>query len=242
MRNYLLGLVFVAVFGSSSAFAGPAVNNWTGLYVGAHVGGLWGDVDVTDNAADGVPPGPFPYSINGVFGGGTVGYNWQHQSLLIGIEGDLGYMDPDGEGRIPSSTPPNYQALTLDSGLYADITARLGVTFDHTLVYAKGGYAYFDGEAMQATTKPGYAPTGTDSFSGWVLGGGVEHFIAPNLSIKAEYLHFEFDTESGYQTSTIADPPTPIGYRFYNWHDVDMDTVKVGINYHFNAPEPAPLK
>ncbi|MBZ0211232.1 MAG: outer membrane beta-barrel protein [Hyphomicrobium sp.] len=194
-----------------------------------------------NNAADGVPPGPFDYSFDSVFGGGTVGYNWQHKSLLIGIEGDVGYMDPDGEGRIPSSTPPNYQALTLDSGLYADITARLGVTFDRTLVYAKGGYAYYDGEAMQATTKPGYVPTGTDSLSGWVLGGGVEHFFAPNLSLKAEYLHFDFDTESGYQTN-VGDLSSPIGYRFYNWHDVEIDTVKVGINYHFNAPEPAPLK
>ena len=47
---------------------------WTGLYLGAHVGGVWGDVDVTDDIDDGVPPGPFGYSVDCAFGGGTAGY------------------------------------------------------------------------------------------------------------------------------------------------------------------------
>ena len=217
--------------------------DFNGGYLGAHLGGAWGDVEVRDDGSQGVNPGPFNYDIDGVFGGGTAGYNWQYKSLLIGIEGDLGYINIDGEGRIPSAAPsPDYQALTLDSGLYADITARLGVTFGDTLIYGKGGWAYYDGEAKQATTKTTYSKTGTDSFSGWVLGGGVEHFFSPNLSLKAEYLHFEFDTELGYQTSLVNDPPTPAGTRFPNWHDVEVDTVKVGINYHFNEPAMAPLK
>jgi outer membrane immunogenic protein len=236
--------VLSAAFGAVVLLVTPVqAGDFNGGYLGAHVGGAWGDVEVK-NDSPGVNPGPFNYNLDAsFFGGGTAGYNWQHQSFLIGIEGDIGYLDPQGEGRIPSAAPsPNYQALTLDSGFYADITARLGVTFDRTLVYAKGGYAYFDGEAMQATTKLGYAPTPTDGFSGWVLGGGIEHFIAPNLSLKAEYLHFDFGTEHGYQTATLPDPPTPVGFRFDNYHDVEIDTVKVGINYHFNAPERVPLK
>ena len=63
--------------------------------------------------------------------------------------------------------------------------------------------------------------------------------IARNWSIKAEYLHFDFDTEKGNQTS-VTDPP--IGFVYEDLHDVQVDTVKVGINYHFNAPAPAPLK
>ena len=75
------------------------------------------------------------------------------------------------------------------------MTARSGVTFGETLVYGKGGWAYYEGEAKQATTRIEYSKTGTGSLSGWVLGGGVEHFVTPNLSLKAEYLHFDFGTE-----------------------------------------------
>ena len=232
MRKCLLGLAFIAI-GSTSALAKPVVYNWTGGYIGAHIGGVWGDVDVKDDIKDGVLPGPFGYSVDGVFGGGTAGYNLQFDNFVIGIEGDLGFIDPNGSGIIPSSNPIYHQDITLDSGLYGDITGRLGVTFDGLLIYAKGGFAFFDGEAKQATTKPGYAPTGTDTFSGWTLGGGAEYFLTRSISLKAEYLHFEFGTQRAYQTTTVADPPTPVGYQFNNWHDVSFDSVKAGIAYHF---------
>jgi len=70
------GLAFIAI-GSTSALAKPVVYNWTGGYIGAHIGGVWGDVDVKDDIKDGVLPGPFGYSVDGVFGGGTAGYNLQ---------------------------------------------------------------------------------------------------------------------------------------------------------------------
>jgi outer membrane immunogenic protein len=239
MRRYLVAFAFLAV--TSAAQAG----DFNGGYLGAHIGGAWGDVQVRDNPADaGINPGPFNYDLDASFlGGATAGYNWTYQSFLIGIEGDLGYIDPEGEGRIPSAAPsPHYQALTVDSGFYADITARLGVTFGGTLLYGKGGWAYSDGEAKQATTRAEYSKQGTGSLQGWVLGGGVEHYLTSNLSIKAEYLHFDFDTEEGSQTSLVADPPTPAGYVFRNWHDVEIDTVKVGLNYHFGGRDPVPLK
>ena len=65
MRMCLLGVAFIAM-GSGSAFAKPVVYNWNGFYVGAHAGGVWGDVSVTDDITDGVPPGPFGYSVSGV--------------------------------------------------------------------------------------------------------------------------------------------------------------------------------
>jgi outer membrane immunogenic protein len=189
---------------------------------------------VKDNAKDGVDPGPFDYSPSGAFGGATAGYNIQRDRLVFGIEGDIGYMDLEGTGIIGSTHAGHHQDLTLDGGVYGDITGRIGVLITPaTLVYGKGGFAFYDGEATQATTNPGYAPTGTDTFTGWVAGGGVEHFIAPNLSIKVEYLHFDFGTQEGYQTALVADPPTAAGYKFRNWTDLTAESVKVGIAYHF---------
>jgi outer membrane immunogenic protein len=204
--------------------------NWTGLYVGAHAGYAWGDVDVRDTNG-GVLPGPFSYDAKGLFGGATAGYNWQLGKVVAGVEADLGYMDLSGSGIIPSSVPTAHQDITLDGGLYGDLTARLGfIPLERTMVYAKGGVAIYGGEARQKTTNPGYVTHGTDMFVGWVAGGGVEHFVTDKISIKAEYLHFDFGHQGGDQTS-ISDPP--VGFVYRNATEVTADTIKVGVAFHF---------
>jgi outer membrane immunogenic protein len=231
MRTDALSYCYVHSTGSGLA-------NWSGLYLGAHAGGAWGDVDVTDTTG-GVTPGPFNYDVNGAFGGGTVGFNVQMSSIVVGLEGDLGYMDASGSGIIPSSNPAAHQDITLDGGFYAVAAGRVGLAFGGTLIYGKGGWAFYDGEAGQKTTNPGYVTHPTGAFSGRVYGGGIEHMIDRNWSVKAEYLHFDFDTEEGDQTS-VSDPP--IGFVYKNVNDVEVDTVKVGFNYHFDRQEPVPLK
>ena len=76
--------------------------DFNGAYLGAHAGGAWGDVEVRDTTG-GVTPGPFSYDVDGAFGGGTIGYNFQFSNVVLGVEGDLGYMDASGGGVIPSS-------------------------------------------------------------------------------------------------------------------------------------------
>jgi outer membrane immunogenic protein len=89
MRKYFTAFAFLAAIGTAQA------GDFNGGYIGAHVGGAWGDVQVRDNPNDGVNPGPFNYDLDASFiGGATAGYNWTYQSFLIGIEGDLGYIDP----------------------------------------------------------------------------------------------------------------------------------------------------
>lgn len=231
----LLATALMGLAGSASA----QDRVWSGPYVGAHVGYGWGNVDVTDTNG-GVTPGPFNYNTQNIFGGGTVGFNLQIERVVIGVESDLGYMNVDGAGTIPSSTSPYHQDLTLDSGFYADVTGRLGLTFGDTLFYGKGGWAYFDSKAQQVTTKPGYSPTSTGSFDGWVYGGGIEHKLSDHISLKVEYLHFDFNAQGGAQTS-ITDPPT--GFVYTNTHEPSVDTVKIGVNYSFGGESAvSPLK
>lgn len=212
------------------AAANPT-HNWSGVYLGAHAGYAWGNVDVRDTNG-GVLPGPFSYDTSGGFGGGTVGANWQLGSVVVGVEGDLGFMDLSGAGIIPSSVPTAHQDITLDGGLYGDITGRLGFALGRTFVYGKGGWAYFDGDAKQVTTNPGYTPTSTGAFNGWVYGGGLEYMLNECLSMKVEYLHYQFGEQGGAQTS-VSDPP--IGFVYTNEHQLDADSVKIGLNYRFGG-------
>jgi outer membrane immunogenic protein len=205
--------------------------NWTGFYVGAHAGYAAGRAVVTDTNG-GVKPGPFAYSPDGGFGGAQFGYNRQFSSFLIGIEADVAYLGTSGKGVIGSANAASHQDLTLSGGFLGDITGRVGYAFDRFLVYGKGGYAYFDGSAKQQTTNPGYVATGTGAFNGYAVGGGVEYALTQNVSLKAEYLHYDFGTRGGYQTN-VGDKTSPLGYQFKNETSLRFDTVKIGANYRF---------
>lgn len=219
--------------------------NWSGVYLGAHAGYASGNMDVVDTDG-GVPYGAFNYDPKGAFGGGTVGANWQAGVLVLGVESDLGFLNLNGDRFIASSSPGYHQNATLDGGLYGDATGRVGIAFGRALVYGKGGFAFYDGEAIQATTKPWYTPTGTDMFTGWTYGGGLEYALGDCWSLKAEFLHFDFGSQGGVQEKTSSvgadDPGTPVGYKFHNEHTLDADTIKIGVSYHLGGGDSYPLK
>src|SRR4029450_3827518 len=80
-----------------------AVYNWTGLYIGGTVGGGW-QRSRTDYASDpsyhlgsiifipaldfGVLARSTSQNGAGVLGGMTLGYNWQRDAVVFGVEGD----------------------------------------------------------------------------------------------------------------------------------------------------------
>lgn len=221
----------------------PAVagDPWTGAYAGAHIGYALGTTTTKDDIKDWCSPGdkacikkyvgPFDYDTSGAFGGGTLGYNQQFDRLVLGFEGDLGFMDLTGAGVNESSHIGNHQNLTTSGGLYGDITARAGILVTPSvLVYGKGGWAWLDGLAAQTTTADGYVTHDAGNFSGWTAGGGAEWLLTREVSLKLEYQHFDFGSQRGDQTS-ISDPP--IGHVYGNSNKLDADTVKVGVAYHF---------
>ena len=53
----------------------PFVHNWTGFYAGAHAGVGWSNGDSSGSA--------------GFIGGGQVGFNYQINQWVLGVEGDL---------------------------------------------------------------------------------------------------------------------------------------------------------
>lgn len=226
-----LGLSVAALLAASPVQAG----DWTGAYAGANLGYIWGDATTTDDVKDwGNDPkfiGPFNNSVGGFVGGGTLGYNLQIDRVVLGVEADLDYADLSGSINTPSSQSGNHQAIALDGGFLGALTARAGVLIDPaTLIYAKGGFALYTGDATQTTTAKGYETHGTDTFTGWTVGGGVERKLTDTISLKVEYAHYDFGTETGDQTS-ITDPP--IGHVYHNHTGLNADSVRVGLNYHF---------
>jgi outer membrane immunogenic protein len=207
---------------------------WTGFYIGADVGGDWARDAVSPTVPDG---GVFPRTnlvkSSGVTGAGTAGYNFQNGMVVYGIEADLGYLTLRGNSRdLLGGTEVDFIG---NSGFYGDVTGRLGVTLDRTLIYVKGGYAYYNGSVTTTTLIPGFTVGSASFSSGWTAGAGLEYKISPDWSVKGEYLYFDFGTKTATLTSGAG---AVFGYS----NALTVQTLKVGVNYKLNWGAPVIAK
>jgi outer membrane immunogenic protein len=231
-------LIALSISAAALLAASPVVAQdykWSGPTIGANLGYIWGDATTTDDKADwGSDPkfvGPFNNNVGGFVGGGSLGYNVQLDRVVVGVAADFDYADLAGSIATPSSQSGNHQNIGLDGGFLGTVTGRLGFLVDPaTQIFVSGGLALYTGEASQATTADGYISHATDTFTGWTVGGGVERMISRNVSLKLEYAHYDFGTETGDQTS-ISDPP--IGHVYHNHTALTADSVRASIAYHF---------
>ncbi len=207
---------------------------WTGFYLGAHVGGFWADIkntDINDYMGHGINDWGWHNNNDGVFGGGTVGYNFQSSAFVFGVEADFGGAGLTGNWNNGLATNNvDYLYAKNNAAFYADVTGRLGYAAGPALFYAKGGWAYLDLnlEVGGWDNVNGRAwSVRSNGLDGWTVGGGIEYMWTPNWSVKAEYLYFDFgkNNESWF------------GYG-QNWgfeRDLTVNSFKVGVNYHFNS-------
>ena len=219
----------------------PAVYNWSGLYIGGYVG--WAHnknttTDITGEEYLGATPTPgaqLSLSDSAIFGGGTIGYNFQIGPWVLGPEFEFGVLGND-----KLVVVNNDDGLYVDYGYYGVLAGRIGYAFDRTLLYAKGGFAFakiksaggeFDGFGLEDDGgKWGFdgneAGIGEKTRYGWALGAGVEHAFAfaPNWSVKLEYLYMDFGTK---EYDTLQATGEPFSFKDH------VHTVKLGLNYRF---------
>jgi hypothetical protein len=100
----------------------PPMFTWTGFYVGANAGAIWGDFT---KATKGVG------ASTGFTAGGTLGYNHQIGQFVMGVEGDYNYSGLGGRGFLT----PGLAAARADLTSFGTVRGRLGVAFDRALVY-----------------------------------------------------------------------------------------------------------
>ena len=67
-------------------YAPPPQFSWTGLYIGAHVGYGWSDLDWQFDATPGISTG---HTGGGGLLGGQIGYNVQVRQFVFGVEADM---------------------------------------------------------------------------------------------------------------------------------------------------------
>jgi outer membrane immunogenic protein len=223
----------------------PAAYNWTGWYVGGHVGGGWTQTDtvnVNGNAA--FPAGTQHSSSNsGWLAGIQAGFNYQlSPNWVVGIEGDYSWAGIKGDDSrfsdVPGFTTNRLSNTHGEVDWLATVTGRLGYAVNNSLFYAKGGAAWAHKTEDNNTTDPTAAnlvrtlSNGEDTRTGWTVGAGWEYGFAPNWSAKIEYNYMDFGSKTEARTPTylVGTGVNPL-LRDVDFH---IHAVKAGVNYRFN--------
>lgn len=225
--------------------------SWTGFYVGGNLGWGWSSVSQSQSAFGNYFLPSSIASINrtarsqnlngsGVLAGGQVGYNLQLSSLVLGVEGDIAWLDTKQSASSTAGYPccaPSTYTLRQSANInrVGTLRARVGITAaPNVLVFATGGLSYADvsfGRWFGDTATP--VPVQRAAFSttrtGWNAGGGIEYALSNSWSVKAEYLFHNLGSVRKSASATIAN--TTLGLS--GSANLDLQTVRVGANYRF---------
>lgn len=221
MNKSFLGAVSTVALSVTAAHAdGPTVD-WSGPYIGANAGvaildGTLQILDVFSAASDSLS-----LSETGLTFGGQLGWNFQHDQFVFGVEGDFNYFDADD--RISVFTGKATIAARSDYDWFATLRGRVGVAMDETLFYVTGGIALLDSD-LRVTDINGVVDSDSDVLFGGTIGGGIEHMFDDKWSAKAEYLYANFESHS------VA---TPGAFGASAKAEPELHVIRIGINYRF---------
>jgi outer membrane immunogenic protein len=127
--------------------------------------------------------------------------------LVYGLEGDISWTNfGDSTTHVVAANtslgmPPITFNTNYDMHWISTVRGRIGLPFDHFLVYATGGLAIASLD-MNTTVTVGDPPLGqligsTDKTkAGWTLGGGTEYAFCNNVTLKAEAMWFDLGSAS----------------------------------------------
>lgn len=158
--------------------------DWSGFYVGAHVGAGGSRV-----GWEFIPGGTTAnHNGSGAFGGIQAGYNMQYDSLVFGAEADISYAGINGSTPCPN---PDFACQSRINWL-GSARLRAGFAFDQVMIYGTGGLG-FGNVRMQTVDLVGALGTSgeTRTRAGWTLGAGAEFAFADGWSLKGEYVYYD---------------------------------------------------
>lgn len=206
-----------------AATATATMPSWAGPYIGVQAGYLSGGGVTTF-------PGSDEFHLidpTGFAGGVVAGTAMQWGRIVGGLEGDLSFVAAKSTintGLVPDPTITQMQtAINWNS----HVRGRLGYGFDRALIFAAGGLALAGVENKAFDNGAGATATWSDTRVGWTVGGGVEYRIAPQATVRLEYLY------DNYGSQTLAAQTVGVTTFAEREHKLDTHTLRAGVNWHF---------
>ena len=219
--------------------------NWSGFYIGGHIGYGWADKDWTFlSGAGGLTCAGVLAANNrcdnshrpdGFLGGVQAGFNWQIDHWLIGVEGQWSWTDWHASSALSNDGTDRFHTRV---NWVATGAVRLGWAVNRALLYVKGGGAWANEKHWLADLggeflNPEFLTPIFTTRLGWMVGVGGEYAFWNNWSVKLEYDYMDFGTKN----YTLYDV-TGSGY----WESYDVgqkiQIIMLGVNYRFGSSEP----
>ncbi|WP_439406718.1 outer membrane protein [Bradyrhizobium sp. DASA03076] len=219
-----------------------AVWNWSGGYIGGHVGGGYGRTSFSNSYGPSIYGGIV--DTPAFLAGGQIGYNWQKNGWVFGVELDASGVVSEGTNTCLAASGFVVSAnCKAGPSVFATATGRVGYAFGalgRTLAYLKGGVAWQNNQGDVVNNYEGdrlpHAKTHFDyGRLGGVIGLGVEQALTPAWSVTAEYDYLHFGGPSVATPPTVQDPPFAILPANTTGLSSDYHIGKIGLNYHFGA-------
>jgi outer membrane immunogenic protein len=198
----------------------PAPYNWTGPFFGVSVGVAVGTSQQTASTGDITPN----FDLSGGVFGFALGYNWQANKILFGVDTDMSLSTKHGTSGY-FGAPPGFVAETSERWL-ATYRGRVAYVAESWMIYLTGGGANADVKIIATEPAAGIA-TESKLRWGWTAGVGVEAARIHSFTVKAEYLYVDF-ANTGYFN------PAPPGFinraGGVSAHD---HILRLGLNHKF---------
>jgi outer membrane immunogenic protein len=171
--------------------------------------------------------------MSGALLGGGVGYNWQRERFVFGLEGDGSWSSISGRG-ICGAPYLLQHGCGGGIGALGTVRGRLGydlgtlvAPLGNILAFVSGGLAVGEVHAWDSL----FGGSGSQTIAGWTVGGGLEAMFAQHWSIKVEYLHVDLGNHGIF--TAIAPNVERVGTH--------AEIGRVGVNYHFDFASPPPV-
>jgi len=169
--------------------------------------------------------------------GGQIGFNYQVNSFVFGLEADGSWTNLKGRGSFNTIPGDVNWAIKNRLDWFGTVRGRAGVAVNNFLLYGTGGVAFGQSRADEVVTNinPCCLVTAVGSAKenhiGWTAGAGVEWMYSRNWSLKAEYLYVDLGS-ADYRfvgRTFIGTPHTTDSFPA----DLTFHTIRVGVNYRF---------
>src|SRR5665647_1841304 len=200
-----------------------AVYDWTGFYLGGHVGYGGGSFGPSTNPLpeQGVL---FPHSITGLIGGFQAGYSKQLPNhVVLGVEADASFPSPLD---VPRLAPAPFNT-TID--YVGTVRGRIGYAFGRLLPYMTGGLAWGHSHVDVNDRVGNFISAPGQTQFDWTAGAGVEFAVSGNWSARLEYDYIDLSRRT-------------VDLSAFGLPDVNVDPgihlVKLGMNYRFGDTPP----
>jgi outer membrane immunogenic protein len=184
------------------------ISDWAGFYIGVAGGYGWGSTSFDPSFA------PFDNAKpkGGIFGG-YAGYNWQFGAWVAGVEADI-------SGADIKTTSIDFNQKTDELG---SVRGRLGYTVTpNLLAYGTAGFGW--GHSTLDASPAGVAGNPDATQTGWVAGAGLEYKFYGNWIARAEYLHYDFGSQTFGGFNAVPSAATM---------SETVDLVRGGVSYKF---------